>query len=514
MVVTRSAVVETLDAMHIRFSSVPVLIVLLLAPTYAYFYQSTQHNEAARFDQARAILEERRFAIDSFRWNTADVALYTVNGVEHVFPAKAPGSSFLALIPMWITKHIARLVGTPEWLVWHLVAYACTVLAVGIPSALAAVAMYDIIVRMTKARAASLWAMVAIWLGSILFPFSTLYFGHAQTVALLIGAFWMLFRFRHEAVGHFRRPLAMLSLAGLMTGYAVFNEYPAIFGALFLSLYLALTLWQRRAHQRLTLVADASFAAGALGMALVLLSYNYMAFGKFLFSPYQALGATGFTGATLGFAGIHWPGWDVFVHVLAETLIRPQRGLLYLCPVLALAVPGFIVWYRHRAFRLELAFTLAITATYIVFNACYGDSIVYWGGGTSVGPRQLLLMIPFLALPLAFIAKYMRRAFLAVLTVSVFFMLLATAVEPRVPYDYTNPVKTYFIPHFISGTFGLNTDALFDSEHHMIVGSATAFNMGGLVRLPGIVQLAPLVAWWAYIAVLMRHALRRRRMAS
>lgn len=474
-----------------------LFLFVVLVATYAYFYQSTQHNEAARFDQTRAILDEHRFNINSFAYNTADVAVMQVRGQRQVFPAKAPGSSFLALIPVAVIRSLVNFLHVPSWMTWHIIAYLTTVLTVSIPSALAAVAMYDIAACVVKDRRTAFLSIIAIWLGTILFPFSTLYFGHAQTAALLVGSFWILFRLRHDTQA-FTRPRLMLCLAGILAGFAVVNEYPALLIAILLALYLAISLW--RSSQ---LSKSIPFIIGAVGMGILLLAYNLAAFGQPFFSAYQALGQGGssFAGQALGFAGIHWPGLRMFLDVLWRILIDPQRGLLYINPVLFLAIGGFFVWYRRHVFRLELALVSVITVLSVMFVACYGNSIVYWGGGASTGPRQLIMLLPFLVLPIGFAVFSWRRFLVPLLFFSAFCMLLATAVEPRIPYEYANPLFDFLIPHFLGGQFGLNRDGLFDATHHGVVGLSTAANLGGVLGLPGILQLVPLLGLWGYAGI-------------
>ena len=63
-----------------RRHRVELLLFLLLWTTYAYFYQSTQHNEAARLDQTRAIIQDHTLLINKYWWNTADVIHYQKDG--------------------------------------------------------------------------------------------------------------------------------------------------------------------------------------------------------------------------------------------------------------------------------------------------------------------------------------------------------------------------------------------------------------------------------------------------
>jgi hypothetical protein len=61
----------------------------------------------------------------------------------------------------------------------------------------------------------------------------------------------------------------------------------------------------------------------------------------------------------------------------------------------------------------------------------------------------------------------------------------------------------------MEGSFGLNTDALFDPARHSIVGTSTAFNLGGLAGLPGKWQMVPLMLWWGLIGAWILRALSR-----
>jgi hypothetical protein len=103
-----------------------LLLFLLLWITYAYFYQSTQHSEAARFDQMRAIVQDHTLEIDRYWWNTADVIRYVKDGSSHVYPNKAPAMVLLTVIPFAAFSTALsslRIVGLPEWIYWHAVTY-------------------------------------------------------------------------------------------------------------------------------------------------------------------------------------------------------------------------------------------------------------------------------------------------------------------------------------------------------------------------------------------------------
>ena len=151
---------------------------LLLWATHAYFYQSTQHNEAARFDQIRAIVEDHTLEINKYWWNSADIIHYPKNSSDHIYPNKAPGMTLLSVVPFgilsfWLSGF--RAFGLPEWVYWHLLTYPTIVFTVSLLSALAAVAIYQVLKRITADNYFSALVVLAIWLGTMAFPYSMLF---------------------------------------------------------------------------------------------------------------------------------------------------------------------------------------------------------------------------------------------------------------------------------------------------------------------------------------------------
>jgi hypothetical protein len=88
--------------------------------------------------------------------------------------------------------------------------------------------------------------------------------------------------------------------------------------------------------------------------------------------------------------------------------------------------------------------------------------------------------------------------FYPLLAISIFYMLIATATEPRVAIPYENTARDLLVPDYLRARFGQNTDALFDGQRNMAKDSA-AFNLGKLAHLPGPYQLVPLLVWWAVV---------------
>jgi hypothetical protein len=459
-------------------------------------------------------MEQGSFAIDAYAGNTADVVEVARDGVRRVYPNKAPGTTLLGLPVFRFWWTVLRPLGLAAHVHWHAVAYLTTVCTVGLLSALAAAAMLGVLERACGDRLAALLAVAAVWLGSIAFPYSTLFFSHQLAAALLALAFVLLFRLRHEAWPA-RRAAGHAAAAGFLISFSVATEYPAAILAGLLALYATWVLARGAAPRPERLRAGLLFGAGLAAGAALLAAYNLLAFGRLWYTPYQEYSSQGpelFQAVGRGVGGVMWRGLGPFLEVLAEITVRPQRGLLYLglegawiyacSPVLWLALPGLYLLARRPGLRAEAALCGAALLAYLAFNACYGDSIVFWGGATSVGPRHLVPALPFAALPLSLAARRLKAALVPLLLLSTASMLMATAVEPRTPYEPRNPWRELYVPSYLAGSFAVARDGLFHPDR-MLTSDSTAFNLGKLAGLPGRWQLAPLLLGWAALGALL-----------
>ncbi len=443
---------------------------LLLLAVYGSFYASLGHNETAHLDLTRAIAEHGTLAVDRYRYNSADLVVHE----GRTYSNKAPGTALLALPAYVAARTLTQALPLSETARWDLVAYLTILGSVALLSILGAVKSFQLACRVTGDRRAALGSVLCLWLATPLLAFSTLLFGHALAAALVaLGAARLLDRDAPTSLG---RDL----LAGLCLGLAVTTEYPALLVALPL---VAVSVPSRGRR------AAGVLLGCAIGLGPLLI-YQQMAFGDALFPAYQAYVAEGsranFPAHARGFLGVHWPGGFGFFDALAEITIRPARGLLRLCPVLWLALPGLLLLQRSGRRREAVAIAVAGLAL-VTMNACYGDSIVFWGGGTSLGPRHLIPMLPLLTLPVAHATQRFPRSLLALGLVSALAMLLGTAIEPRLPYEHAQPLRDFLIPRYLRGEFALHQAVLFTPG---VPG--TARHLGGVLGLPGPWQLVPL----------------------
>ena len=492
------------------------IVFALLFLSASYFYQGSGHNEAARMDATRALIEHGRFWIDDYVYNSADIIKYQDG---HFYSGKAPGNSLLA-IPVYGAANLA-LSSLPisEAYRLHWVTYVVTVATVAFFFALAGALVFQMLLRLRETPHVALMITLAVSLGTISFPFATLFMSHSLTAALLMIAFYSICATRFPLPEDQKRPGKWLEartlLGGWAASFAVTTEYPAAALALLIGLY-ALMVWIPPKKYRLLLW----FAVGLVIGIVPLFVYNWMAFQNLFYVPYEAYAhnpGAAFAAHKKGLLGLRLPFLDpeatpIFWNNLLEITVRSKRGILWFSPVLLLVVPGFILAflknYRSSPLRLEYLLSFFCLLGAIVINSSYGDSIVYWGGGASFGPRHLTMALPLLFLPLARLAKSrVGQGLLLIGTVvSIFVCLMGTAVDPRTPYAPDNPVVEMYWPKFLAGEYNVSPSGFFGNE--LITDKSVAFNWGGLMGFKSQWQLLPLFLGWAFCLFLFAAVLR------
>jgi len=435
-----------------------IVIFLVVLGGYAYFIHFIgleSWNVSSRMDLTYSLAESASFRIDSYHQNTGDKVYYQ----GHYYTDKAPLPSLLAVPIFLLLKPIG--VSTEKYM-----RYGITLLALGVPSALAALVFYRITGILGRFREeVRLTVTLAYALGTLAFPFSTVFYGHQLAAAGGIFSFYILLKI--GTGGREERALP-LAAAGVITGAAFLCDFTAGILMVWLSVYAWLKL------RRKTKVIF-----WLLGMALpvgFLLYYNRVCFGGFFTSSYSLQQTYSHQA---GFLGVTAPRLKALWGITFSSF----RGIFYQSPFLLLAIPAFYLFYRQGRRRAEWWLCLLVVLSYLAFNAGYA----YWDGVGSVGARFLIPALPFLVLPLAALKKDWFKALQVLVLVSVVFMLVVTATEPRAEWKVSSPL--FYFSFF-----------LFLHQH-------LSDSLGGLIGFKGAAAVIPLLAWWAGLLLLRRHYL-------
>jgi hypothetical protein len=396
--------------------------------------QNWSDNQSSHYDLVRA-LDAGRTRIDRGPYPTKDKAFYR----GHWYSARAPGLAmyslpFYELLTAVDAPAAARashaLRGEDEMI--DFVGLWGTVL----PALVLLLLVWRVAERFEPGYGAA--TAVVLGLGTMLLPFSTLLFSHVFAAMLGFGAFAIAVR---ERDGPPR--LAPLALAGLMMGYAISSEYPLAFAAIVVGLYV---LSHPRARRPTALAARAAaYVAGGIVGIVPLLLYNHAAFHSWTHLAYSNIPQQ-----QRGFFGISAPSLPVLA-----TLLFDSRGLLTLCPVLAMGAAGTVLLYR-RGRRAEALAIAGVCACYLLYNSGY---YLPFGGG-SMGPRFLITIVPFLGFPIALALRRAPALTLALAGASIAVAVVATITHPLVGYETETVVwgrllgQGFFQPTIASG-FGL-----------------------------------------------------------
>jgi hypothetical protein len=408
--------------------------IVLVSVASATMLQNWSDNQSSHYDLIRA-LDAGRETIDRGPYPTKDKAYYR----GHYYSARAPGLALYSL-PFYefMTAVNAPAVARASKALRHedemidFVGWWATVL----PILALLLLVWRVAERFEPGYGAA--SAVVLGLGTMLLPFSTLLFSHVFAATLGFAAFALMLR---ERAGP-PRP-ALLALAGLAMGYAITSEYPLAFVAAVLGVYLLSRADART--PRLALARAGAYVAGGIVGIVPLLLYNHAAFHSWTHLAYSDIPRQ-----QRGFFGISAPSLPVLA-----TLLFDSRGLLTLCPLLAMGAVGTVLMYRrgHRAEALTIA---AVCACYLLYNSGY---YLPFGGG-SMGPRFLITIVPFLGLPIALALRRFPAPTIALAGASIAVAMVATITHPLVGYETETVVwgrllrHGFFQPTIVSA-FGL-----------------------------------------------------------
>jgi hypothetical protein len=440
-----------------------LLVFAVLSACYGYFFPRwAEWNENSRLDLTLAIVERGTIRIDDYYENTGD---YAAHG-GHVYTDKAPGASFLG-VPVYLVfrlladtapvRALLRRAGDSAALARTLreggsglrddkvrfaaALYAVSFAVVSLPSALLGAVLCLFLGRLVADPFLRVLLALAYGLATIAFPYSTVLYGHQTAAALLFLAFALLHRRRRGEAGS-RAPWG----AGTLLGLAVLTDFAALVPAAVLLAYAAWVL-DRKGDAARVVLAGAPFAV-ALGW------YNAAAFGSPFASSYRYLVRFQQISST-GVLGFGRPS----LRALWGITFSPYRGLFPLSPFLLFAIAGFERLLRRTQWRAEALAWLAAVVAQLAFVSAWYD----WFGGFAIGPRNLLIVLPFLVPPVAAAVdawQGVRAArYLFALSVAASFVLVwiaAVSGQSFAPQGVANPLGEFFWPKLRAGDVARN----------------------------------------------------------
>jgi len=461
----RSSETRTESQRSLNGRYVAATLILLILGVEGAFYHLGGWNQYARVSAAVAFVEPGTpytgtFRIDGLkddgaRLATGDWALAR----SGFYSNKAPGVSFLAVVPYFLLYHAERLAGLDPKMgqLTHINVWALNLWISGFWNIVAALALLRKLPRLgVHSREGAALVAVVYSCATIVLPFSCSSWGHPTAAAFItLGTLELAEGSR-----------ARCALGGLWLGMAVLTEYLAaislIIGALFV---LAGPDREERVWR---------FILGSAPPVAALLLYHEFAFGSY-FTTATSLADPVFLqpGRVAGLIGIPNPA------NLVRMLFWPGRGLIWQTPILLVTVLGIPSWYRSGR-RLFLAFAVANIAAY----ALSISSLVVYQGGQTTSMRYMIIALPFFCILLPDLRTFAyRKTFLVLFAVSAANMFVISATSSMFLSEY--PLSLFAYPNFWHGQLGLNPllalAGVGGSVHALAIAAVYAAMLGSLL---------------------------------
>jgi hypothetical protein len=452
-----------------------------------YFERLNNPNENVRVWATRAIVANHVLNIDAVEREWGWVNDKAKNE-HHVYSGKAPGATFVGVPVLWVQTKLRRLVGWPPP-GKHAATFWLRLFVVKLPLCVFLWLFANYAGRVTGSAWARDVAVIALGMGTLLYPYGSLFVGHALAAATAFSAYILLDEAPDDAPA--RTVAARMAAAGLLAGLTVAFEYQAALVSSALAVYAV-------ARNRHRLAAVGAFVAGTIPPAVALGVFHTALFGRPWRFPFGNVENPTFarTAHAAGFHGLSLPHLSAF----PSFLFSPSYGLFAFSPVLVLGVVGVVLMFKRgsRAARRDAALVTAVCVLMFVFLSGMSN----WRAGWCVGPRYIATVAPFLVLPMLKLwTRAVGRWWIGALAVgllipSVLLNLVSGALYPHYPEAFDNPV--------------------FDLAFPLIGEGYAPYGLGWLLHLPGRWALAPLamVALAAVALVAAGEDQRPRRAAA
>jgi hypothetical protein len=448
-----------------------LLVFLFALACYGYFFPMLNNwGSNSRMNLIYALGDQGQVRIDDYHQNSGDKAHFE----GHYYMEKSVGPSLLGLPFYVIFKGLVRLPplarlaggdkgpgalptleevytryhlpvpGTPgagHPPLYHAMALIfVTFFAGAVISAILATVVYLFADRFASAPGNAVALALAFGLGTPAFAYSNQLYQHQAAAFGAFVGFFVLWRVMDE-----RASKRWLWLVGALFGYAAASEYVLAPILTLIVLGAAFRIRPRRDLLRI--------AGGAAPWLIATALYNLVAFGTPLPVGYRYSTFSG--GFESGLFGFVRPSWESLYGIT----FSPYRGLFLLSPFLLLAPAGLYAMFRRdlRTRKLSLMI-VAVSLALLLYNISYWS----WSGADSVGPRHLVSLLPFLALPIVFVLNEARRAWqraaVAVLVIlsigEVWIQSLAAQAFPS--EMIARPLLDYGLPLVRAGELRLN----------------------------------------------------------
>lgn len=467
------------------------LLFLLFFVSYGYFFQGGGWNQNARISLTRAIIHHGSFTIDYFREdademdfvNTGDWAFYK----GHYYSNKSPGLSFVAVPFFALAEYCLRSVKPDDAESQVLFsAYVSSVCTTAFLSALLALLIFHVLHHFFQLSIRDAFVLTLFYgFGTIAFSYSTTFYCHQPAAFCSFLSFVLVMHIRRGTV--FQKQWLWVLLAGFCAASAVLLEPSALLLLVAVFTYLVCSRESRKYFPL--------FLLGCVPPGIVQCAYNSICFGHPLASSYSYANDAVMWKVEGRLFGVPSP------RRLLQLLFSPYRGLFVSSPILLMSLTGIVFSVKTRRWRAEAILCSGAALLFIVFIA----SFYAWHGGSAIGPRYLLPVVPFIFFLTVFAFRNYPKTVTVLGVVSLLINLSVTLVGNEIPRTVGNPLRDVIWKNLLEGRVSINPVPFSHFENYPIdtladmgqwTPNSNAFNLGEFLFPHSLASMLPLIVFW------------------
>lgn len=411
-------------------------------------------NSYRYLDLMHSIVNEGTIKIDTFHYNTIDKAYYN----DHYYAGAAPGPAFIGLmfyIPFnilyrtlspysteftsKINDYVIKLyesknqplhkdyIQNVDLAEFFLSSFFVTIMMVFF-GALLSILVYRTLKLYNINSYTSSLIGAGLILGTPIFKYSTMFYSHVLATFFIFLSFYLIL---YAVKVKIDRKLILVS--GFSAGTAVLVDYPLIPISLLLSIFF---IYEFRNKTKIVMTWVISFIVPLLILSI----YHFLAFGNPFLTPYHFPTGPDSFGVHIEqntrLLGIGMPSLESLYGLTFSTF----RGIFIFSPILLLSLYGIFILFKNSNYKKEICIISLIFVIFLIFNASMDR---FWHAGLSFGPRYLIPIIPFMAIPLAFAVNYINKIVLySFLGIS--FIINWIGVQVEIQATIFNYFKAFF----------------------------------------------------------------------
>ena len=249
-------------------------------------------------------------------------------------------------------------------------------------SAISGVFFYFVLLSITKSKIISFYTTFLYSFGCIIFPYTGTFFSEPLCTLFVILSF--LFIVKNETENE-KNPKINHNyfVSGLFLGLAIATHITAVLSVPFYYMFILGQTFKGKFDLSRCVVSGLYFTFGLVIFSGLLLFYNFARFGNIF--------ETGRSADPL----YHYAIYSNPLIGLYGLLFSPGKGLFIYSPIVFLSI---IFWKSfHNSYKHLSIAILGMIFIRLFFIASRSD----WHGGYGAGPRYLVLIMPFLFIPIA-----------------------------------------------------------------------------------------------------------------